>query len=178
MKERKREGDGQFFYHERWLLFIAAEFKSDLRLSSSYDGVTATREEFSDDCPEASFSGVAESVSTGAWDDKGDWDFRYMPLGSSPGREHRLMVLSNVQGFVICVELLTLDNALNVSCIAKCAFWTGLRSWSCVECCELAGEESRMAEVGRLEEHVSAAEENSEALRVAHACVDEVTGDG
>lgn len=58
LHERKREVDGQFMCHERWISSIAVCFKADIRLSSLNDAVVRAGEALSDQDPDPSSVGV------------------------------------------------------------------------------------------------------------------------
>lgn len=79
-----------------------------------------------------------------------------MPLGSSCGREKRRTVLPNIQGVLSSARLPAPDNGLDVLHLAGWSLRDRLRlmEWRQVLTTQRAEEESRMAEVYRLEERV------------------------
>lgn len=112
--ERKREAHGRFVYHEIRLPHIAARFKSEVLLRSLDDTVVATRKAFGDERPNRAAGGVIVSVPTVSGDKEGHWDFAYMLLASSYGREMRRRMLYNIQGLVSRAGLPSPDSGLDV----------------------------------------------------------------
>lgn len=151
-------------------------FKSDVRLSSFDDGVSATREALDDERPESFRGCVVLSALMVAGDGKGNCDFRHIPSGLDLGRKQRLLVLSNIRYLVGHAGLLILDNDLDVLRIVQCSLS------ACLTLIELlyvltngqTALESRLAEVHRLEERVRVTEDDSEALYMAHVRVNEL----
>lgn len=70
--ERKREVDGQFVYHQSWLLEIAVRFRADVRLISVDNAIVSKWEALGDEQPDSSPGGVIVSVPPAARDDEDD----------------------------------------------------------------------------------------------------------
>lgn len=64
--------DNRLVYHDRLLPFIAVHFKSDPRLCSLDDAVTATEEVFGDERSDPSPGAVVVSVRSVACDNESD----------------------------------------------------------------------------------------------------------
>lgn len=112
-------------------------------------------------------------------DDESDWDFGDMAWGSAYGREQRCMFLSNNHYLVSCAGVPVPDNVVNVLHLADRHLRDRLTLT--LLCRVLTNEqraaESKMAEDCRLEEHVHASGEDSKALHVARALVDDLTAE-
>lgn len=78
MHEGKQEVYSRLLYHESPLLSIVDRLKSDARLSSLVDAVTATQQAFGDELLESppNFAVVLAPTATG--NDEFNWDFEDM----------------------------------------------------------------------------------------------------
>lgn len=102
-----------------------------------------------------------------------------MLSGSSPEREQRRMVVSNIQCLVSRTGLPACDSVLDVLRLAECSLHDCLEliDLSRVLSREPAEAKSKMDKVRRLEERLHAAEDDSDALRMACMRVDELTAE-
>lgn len=115
--ERRRKVGDLFEYHRRWLPFIAALFKSYVRLSSPDDALTAARKTFGHERPVPFPRGIVVLDQAGTDDEEGKRVFGDMQWGSSPGREQCCGIRSFIQGLISHVGFLTFVNDLNVLCL-------------------------------------------------------------
>lgn len=95
----------------------------------------------------------------------------------SSAREQHRMVLSNIAGLISCERLSAPGKGLDVLCFAESGLHDCLKLMILylVLANDWGKPRLRMVEVGRLQERVRAAEEDSRALCVARACIDELT---
>lgn len=173
--ERKWEVNGWPFFHERQLPSIAVRFKSNVRLNSLDDAVTAPRDSFGDEHPNHSPGGVVGSVPTISGSDGGDWDLGDMPFGLASGFEKRGIVLSTCS-LVSRAGFPDADSCLDVFCLLENGWRDRLTLMELrrVLTNKRAEAESSVPEALRLKERVCVAEEDSEAHCVVHVRVDEL----